>query len=329
MNVAPDTPALDVEMPAALDGERVDRALSIITGLPRRVVADMVSAGQVTIDGRIVTLRSTSLRAGQRLQALLPAPVDTGPRADASVRFEVVFEDDDLIVVDKPAGLVVHHGAGHNSGTLVDGLAARYRDLARLGAEGVGDPERPGIVHRLDKGTSGLLVVARSPEAFHSLSQQFREHSAERRYVALVVGAVAADRGVVEAPIGRSARQPDRMTVSARGRPARTLYDVRARFDQPVSVTLVEATLETGRTHQVRVHLDAIGHPVVGDDRYGSNRARPPELMGLLGPQRLFLHAWQLTVRHPDGRLLSWESSLPAELAAVLAELSRSGSGGS
>ncbi|HZU79375.1 MAG TPA: pseudouridine synthase, partial [Acidimicrobiales bacterium] len=179
--------------------------------------------------------------------------------------------------------------------------------------------DRPGIVHRLDKGTSGLLVVARSPAGFRSLSAQLREHRAEREYLALAVGAVASERGVVDAPIGRSSRHPDRMTVSTKGRPARTAYTVRARYREPLALTLLEVALETGRTHQVRVHLTAIGHPVVGDDRYGAGRARPAALAPLIASERLFLHAWRLTVDHPTGGdRRTWESELPADLAAVL-----------
>ena len=312
---------LCVEVPPTLAGERVDRALALLTGVTRRVAAALVAAGGVRLDGVVVSARSTPLRAGQLLEAVIPAPEPEGPRPDPSVSFTVAYEDDDLLVVDKPAGLVVHHGAGHSGGTLVDGLVARYPELAALAGSGVGDPTRPGIVHRLDKGTSGLLVVARSPAAFASLSTQLREHQAERRYTALVAGIVEADQGIVDAPIGRSVRRPDRMTVRAGGRPARTHYSVRARFSDPVPVTLLDAALETGRTHQVRVHLAALGTPVIGDDRYGDARARPKELVRLLGPGRLFLHAGRLSVVHPDGTRRTWEAPLPDDLERALAAL--------
>lgn len=313
---------VDLEVPASLDGQRVDRALSLLTGAPRRVAADVVASGGVLVDGRAVTTRSTVLRAGQRLRASVPPAAVDVPAPDDSVPFTVVYEDDDLVVVDKPAGVVVHHGAGRRSGTLVDGLLARFPDLGALAAGGTGDPSRPGVVHRLDKGTSGLLVVARSPAAFVSLSEQLREHRAERSYLALVAGAPESDRGVVDAPIGRSSRRPDRMAVRASGRPARTHYRVQARYHAPVPVALLEAALETGRTHQVRVHLAAIGHPVIGDDRYGGAASRPAPVVALLGPGRLFLHAWRLSVDHPDGSRRTWESPLPPDLAGVLAELS-------
>lgn len=316
---------LDVEVPAALDGQRVDRALALLSGLPRRTATEAVEGGAVTVDGKTVGARSTALHAGQRLRATLVEKPPAAPQPDPAVAFTVVHADEDLVVVDKPAGLVVHHGAGHRAATLVDGLLARFPDLAALAETGVGDPGRPGIVHRLDKGTSGLLVVARSPAAHAALSDQLRRHQAERRYLALVAGKVEADRGTIEAPIGRSARRPDRMTVGAGGRPARTHYAVRQRFDRPVPLTFIEATLETGRTHQVRVHFDAIGHPVVGDDRYGGQAARPAAVVRRLATGRVFLHAWRLSVEYPEGVRRQWEAPLPADLAAVLAWL---GSGG-
>jgi 23S rRNA pseudouridine1911/1915/1917 synthase len=313
--------AVDVEVPAALDGQRVDRVVALLTGVPRRVATEAVRAGSVLVDGRPVADRSTPLRSGQRLQCTVDAAGPAGPAPDASVGFGVVYEDDALVVVDKPPGLVVHHGAGRGGGTLVDGLLARYPELTELARDGVGNPGRPGIVHRLDRGTSGLLVVARTAEAFRSLSDQLRTHRAERRYLALVAGTVAADVAEIDAPVGRSTRRPDRMAVTPSGRPARTGYAVQARYDHPLPVTLLEAKLETGRTHQVRVHLAAVGHPVIGDDRYGAARARPPALVAALGSDRLFLHAFRLTVDHPDGRSMTWESPLPADLVETLAAL--------
>ena len=312
---------VEVVVPGALGDQRVDRVLSILTGVSRRAAADAVAAGSVWVDGDPVRARSTVLRAGQRLRAELPAEPAPGPVADRGVAFGVLHADDDLIVVDKPAGLVVHAGAGHAHGTLVDGLLARFPDLAGLPERVGGDPARPGIVHRLDKGTSGLLVVARSPDAFRSLSAQFRRHEAERRYVALFAGLVGEERGVVEAPVGRSTRRPDRMAVTPAGRAARTEYAVEGRFAEPVPATLVEARLDTGRTHQIRVHFAAIGHPVVGDDRYGGEAARPPALVALLGGGRLFLHARSLRIGHPDGRSLTFESPLPADLRAALSAM--------
>jgi 23S rRNA pseudouridine1911/1915/1917 synthase len=199
----------------------------------------------------------------------------------------------------------------------------RFPDIAAL-ADGPCDPTRPGIVHRLDRGTSGLLVVARTASAYEQLGAQMKARSVGRRYTALVEGHVADDRGVVDAPIGRSVRTPTRMAVTAAGRPSRTGYEVLARLTlpgapggQPASATLLTCTLETGRTHQIRVHLAAIGHPVAGDDRYGPSRGRV--LGPFMTPGRLFLHAGWLAVDHPGtGERVSWESALPPDLRAVL-----------
>ncbi|MGH9093119.1 MAG: RluA family pseudouridine synthase, partial [Acidimicrobiales bacterium] len=259
--------------------------------------------------------RSQPLRAGAAL-AVEHGPADPGLVPDPEVAFEVVHEDDQLVVVDKPPGLVVHPGAGRAHGTLAAGLLARYPDLAALAEDG--DPLRPGIVHRLDRGTSGLLVVARTPEARRSLVAQLAARTATRRYLGLVAGDVAGERGVVEAPVGRSTRTPTRMAVSARGREARTRYRVLRRYGEPLASTLLAVALDTGRTHQIRVHLAAIGHPVVGDERYGpGGRVGGP----LLAPGRLFLHAAELSLDHPaTGDRLTWRSALPPDLAAAVAE---------
>ncbi len=313
---------LDVVVPAALGGARVDRVVALLSGLPRRTVAELVEAGGVRLDGRPVTTRSRTVVSGQRLEVDAHREEVDVPVPDAAVAFTVVHEDAELIVVDKPAGLVVHHGAGHHGGTLVDGLLARFPDLGGLSAAGGGDPDRPGIVHRLDKGTSGLLVVARTPGAYRSLTKQFRAHSAGREYLVLAAGTVEADEGTVDAPIGRSTRQRTRMAVTAGGRQARTDYRVVTRFFDPVPCTLLEARLDTGRTHQVRVHLAAIDHPVIGDERYGRSVARPRAVTAAMAPGRLFLHAWRLALDHPSGGRVTWEVPLPEDLAGVLARLS-------
>jgi 23S rRNA pseudouridine1911/1915/1917 synthase len=309
-------------VPAALAGARVDRVVSLLSGLPRRSVANLVDAGGVRLDGRTVTTRSRVVRSGQRLEVDAQRETVDIPAADPTVIFTVVHEDAEIIVVDKPAGLVVHHGAGHHGGTLVDGLLARFPELQGLALAGGGDAERPGIVHRLDKGTSGLLVVARTPGAYRSLTKQFRAHRAGREYLVLAAGTVEADEGTVDAPIGRSTRQRTRMAVTARGREARTEYRVITRFADPSPCTLLEARLDTGRTHQVRVHLAAIGHPVIGDERYGRSQARPRPVVAHMDPGRLFLHAFRLSLDHPSGGRASWEVPLPDDLAGVLASLS-------
>lgn len=297
-----------MKVPGTLDGVRVDRAVAMVTGLPRSVVATLVAEGRVTVDGMAVTARSLPLAAGAELEVEVPPPADPVPPPDPAIEVRVVHEDDELVVVDKAAGVVVHPGAGHERDTLVSGLLARYPSLA-----GVGDPARPGIVHRLDRGTSGLLVVARTADAHRALAAQLAARTAGRRYLALVGGHVEEEEGVVDAPIGRSDRSPTRMAVAAHGRPARTGYRVLARYEHPFPATFLAVRLETGRTHQVRVHLAAIGHPVVGDDRYGG-----PVVTGL---DRLFLHAAELSLDHPrTGRRCTWRSPLPDELAAVVGE---------
>ncbi len=306
-------------VPRTLSGVRVDRAVSILTGVARSEAADLVAGGRVRVDGRPVVQRSTPLSAGSELTVELPER-EVALEADAGVPFDVVYEDDDIVVVDKPAGVVVHPGAGVRAGTLAAGLLARYPDIGVLAP--LSDPARPGIVHRLDKGTSGLLVVARTPVAYRSLVAQMGARSVGRRYVALVAGRVEDERGVVDAPVGRSTRSPTKMAVTPAGRPARTRYAVVGRFERLFGrdgwvarpASLLSCTLETGRTHQIRVHLAAIGHPVVGDDRYGVT-TRP----GVLPPGRLFLHAAELAIDHPEsGARTTWTSPLPAELRAVL-----------
>jgi len=312
---AEDARRVEVVVPAAMAGLRVDRAVALVSGLSRRVVAHLVATGAVRLDGAVVGTAGRPVAAGQRLAFDVVAAPRPAPRPDATVPFRVVHADDALVVVDKPAGVVVHHGAGHTGGTLVDGLAASFPDLAPAFAHEA-DPWRPGIVHRLDKDTSGLLVVARTPDAYRALARQFRSHRAEREYLALVVGAVDADEGVIEAPIGRSSRDPTRMAVRAGGRHARTRYRVVRRFGGDTPCTLVRVALDTGRTHQVRVHLAAIGHPVVGDARYGAAARAAGARAPATG--RMFLHAARLTLDHPAGGRRTWEAPLPDDLVAVL-----------
>jgi 23S rRNA pseudouridine1911/1915/1917 synthase len=246
------------------------------------------------------------------LTVRLPVDGQHGVAAEPAVRFGVVHADEAVAVVDKPAGLVVHPGAGHAVGTLVGGLLAQFPDLGELVRSGVCAPDRPGIVHRLDKGTSGLLVVGRTAPAYRALVAQLADRTMTRRYLALVAGEVAEDRGEVEAPIGRSARTPTKMTVSAGGKPARTAYSVVERRGGEAPVTLLELALQSGRTHQIRVHMAAIGHPVVGDARYGRPDRR-------LGTGRFFLHAFRLAFDHPvSGARMEFGSPLPTDLEDYL-----------
>jgi 23S rRNA pseudouridine1911/1915/1917 synthase len=302
------------EVPALLAGVRVDRGVAMVANVSRGAAAQLVSAGRVLIDGRPVASGRVPLQEGSVLSVVLPAGRDDAVVAEPEVRFTIVHADDAVAVVDKPAGLVVHPGAGNDAGTLVGGLLARFPDLSGLVASGVCAPDRPGIVHRLDKGTSGLLAVARTEAAYRNLVEQLATRTMERRYQALVRGLVADDRGEIEAPIGRSARTPTKMAVTAAGKPARTSYSVRERRPGAAPTTLLELSLQSGRTHQIRVHLAAIGHPVVGDARYGTGDVR-------LGPGRFFLHAFRLGFDHPDtGARMDFTSALPADLMRYLEE---------
>ena len=299
---------VEESVPAAFAGDRIDRFVAAVTGQSRAAVKTLIADGRVTRNRRVVSSASTRVELDDVVVVDLPPPVDDRPTADPSVRFGVVYEDDDVLVVDKPAGLVVHPGAGQRDGTLVNGLLARYPELA-----GVGEEHRPGIVHRLDRGTSGVLMIARTPEAYESLVGQLAAHEPERVYQALAWGLPERDTGTIDAPIGRSTRHPTRMTVTPDGRPAVTHYSVLARHHEPVATSLLECRLETGRTHQIRVHLRAIGHPVVGDREYDGGRPG-------LDPGRPFLHARLLRFAHPrTGEPVEVEAPLPPDLADVLA----------
>lgn len=297
------------EIPPALGGERLDRFVAMITGRSRGDAALLVDEGLVQINGTPTTVRSRKLHEGEVV--VIEAAEAAGPAAlqgDPSVDVPIVYVDEHLIVVDKPADLVVHPGAGNEFGTLAQGLLAKFPELA-----GVGQPDRPGIVHRLDRGTSGLLAVARTAEAYDALVAALAARAVGRHYVALALGHPESSRGVVDAPIGRSTREPTRMAVSAEGREARTHYEVERTFDEPFAASLLHCRLETGRTHQIRVHLAAIDHPVVGDVRYGGTHAA-------FTVGRPFLHAARLVLRHPvSGAELAFESPLPPDLESALA----------
>lgn len=291
-------------VPAALAGERIDRAIALLTGWSRAEVQVLVQQGEILVGGQTVS-KSRRLEAGEVVE-ILAGPAAPRPPEGEAVALDVRHADEHVIVLAKPAGLVVHPGPGHEHGTVVHGLLHRFPEVA-----GVGDPARPGIVHRLDRDTSGLLIVARTTEAYDVLVDAFAAHAIERRYFALVSGAPGARRGVVDAPIGRSTRRRTRMAVRDSGRPARTAYEVLDVWDSP-DVALLECILETGRTHQVRVHLSAIGHPIVGDRTYGGRIFED-------APVRPFLHAHRLAFDHPiDGGRIELEDPLPTELTALL-----------
>jgi 23S rRNA pseudouridine1911/1915/1917 synthase len=308
-----DGEVLDLVVPASLHEQRVDRVISLLTGLSRAEAHDAIVAGAVRINEKVVVKPSTSLLESQHLVAVIPPRASEAVVADASVEVNVVLDDEDFAVVNKAAGQVVHPGAGQRAGTLIAGLLARYPQITELSAEGLCDPARPGVVHRLDKGTSGLLVVAKTPEGFLALSHQLAERQVERTYLGLAQGLVSEERGVVDAPIGRSTRTPTLMAVRSDGRPARTGYEVLARFETTPASTLLRLRLETGRTHQIRVHLATIGHPIVNDLRYGHLRDKR------LAEERFFLHSTTLAFAHPrSGEWLSARAPLPEDLAALV-----------
>jgi 23S rRNA pseudouridine1911/1915/1917 synthase len=288
---------------AAHEGARLDRFLAAhLRALSRMRIKVLIASGHVTVDGSPAR-PALRLRRGQRVDVTVPPPPpeELVPQA---LPLDVVYEDAHLVVINKPPGLTVHPGAGRPAGTLVNALLARYPDLA-----GVGGPRRPGIVHRLDKDTSGLMVVARTPQAYASLQRQLAERTLRRVYLALVRGLPPHEEGVIAAPIGRHPRHRTRMAVRPDGRPAVTRYRVRERFARHA---LVEATLLTGRTHQIRVHFAHLGHPVVGDPVYGHGT-------GELGLRRQALHAWQLELRHPvTGAPLVVEAPPPPDFVAAL-----------
>ena len=277
----------------AESGQRLDRAVALHLDLPRNQIQEWIRSGHLTLDGVLCPKPGHLVRAGERVAWDPPQRGDSRVEAEAG-ELRVLFSDDDLVVLDKPAGLTVHPGAGQSTGTLVHRLLAAFPEMA-----GVGGPGRPGIVHRLDKGTSGVLVVARTPEAYRALTADFAARRVEKRYLAIVHGTPKSLRGTIEAPIGRHATERKRMTVRADGRPATTRYRTIA---SAAGLALVELELLTGRTHQIRVHLKHLRHPIVGDSTYGEARHR--ELAVAPGRTvrsfpRPALHAWRLGFTHP------------------------------
>ncbi len=296
------------EVPAALDGQRLDRIVALVGDISRSDAAKTIEAGGVSVDGEPAPSGKVRLVEGQRVEVDPGAfPVTELPGPESGIEFGIVHEDEQVIVVDKPPGLVVHPGAGNLTGTLANGLLERFPDIVD-----VGDRMRPGIVHRLDAGSSGLLVVARTPEAAERLIEQFADHSATRVYDAMVWGVPEAPHGIIDAPLGRSKSDPLRMAVVADGRPSRTDYRVVGTFSEPAQVSRLECRLETGRTHQIRVHLSSINHPLLGDPTYGQRRPT-------LGLDRPFLHAAQLQFVHPGtGERVTYHSPLAPDLRAWL-----------
>jgi 23S rRNA pseudouridine1911/1915/1917 synthase len=299
-------------------GSRVDVFLASRLESSRTRFQQAIEDGDVLINERAVK-SSYRLRAGDLIEIDLPEPppVEITPEA---IPISIILEDEDLIVVDKPAGMVVHPGAGIERGTLANALVYHFNSLS-----GAAGRIRPGIVHRIDKETSGLLVIAKNDAAHEKLSDQFRDRQVYKMYTALVYGRVKEARGEITAPIGRSPRNRTRMAAltGSAGRAAHTIFEVRGRFDE---FTLLDVEIRTGRTHQIRVHLSHIGYPVVGDNTYGAcreNSVRDPQLKSRVKKlKRYFLHSTRLAFTHPRSReRLELVSPLPAELASLLEEL--------
>ncbi len=307
-------PPMEFLVPEDFEGQRLDRFLvSVMEDRSRSQIQKFIAAAAVTVDGRPAH-SNFSVHAGNRVSLALPAPVPSA-LAHEAVPLEIVYQDADLAIINKPAGMVVHPGAGHASGTLVNALLHHLSDLS-----GVGGEMRPGIVHRLDRGTSGLMVVAKHDAAHQELSRQFHDREVEKEYLALVWGVVQAGRRI-DAAIGRD--HADRQKMSARAKHARHAVTRITRALHLPGLTLCQVAILTGRTHQIRVHLSAIGHPIVGDAIYGGMRRRVgADIRAIQRLERPFLHAARLAFTHPtDGRRMEFTAPLPPDLQSVLDEL--------
>jgi 23S rRNA pseudouridine1911/1915/1917 synthase len=295
-----------VPVPDGLDGERLDSALARLFGLSRARAAELISDGSVLVGGRPAA-KSDRVPAGEWLDVTLPPPAAAQPSPEPVPGLVVVYEDADIVVVDKPPGVAAHPTPGWTGSTVLQGLLAAGHSLATSGAA-----ERQGIVHRLDATTSGLMVLAKSERAYSALKRAFRDREVDKVYHALVQGHPDPLRGTVDAPIGRHPSGDGRFAVVAGGRPSVTHYDTLEAFR---AASLAEIVLETGRTHQIRVHMAAIRHPCVGDRLYGAD----PVLAAHLGLTRQWLHAVRLGFAHPgDGRRVEFTSDYPADLAHAL-----------
>ena len=298
-------------VPEDTEPQRLDRFLvSVLPEHSRSQIQKLIEDGHVTLVGR--TAKANLLvRPGDQMSVVIPAAAPTDARPE-DLPLEVLYQDADVAVLNKPAGMVVHPGAGHASGTLVNALLHHISDLSGIGGE-----IRPGIVHRLDRGTSGVMVVAKNDAAHQSLSQQFQERAVEKEYIALVWGEVQAGRRI-DAPIGRD--PVHRQKMSNRSRRARQAVTRITRAVHLPGLTLCQVAIQTGRTHQIRVHLSAIGHPIVGDSLYGGlHRRVPGDIRAVQRLERPFLHAARLAFNHPrDGRRVEFSAPLPPDLLEVL-----------
>jgi len=323
----PEATRIELSASAEDKGARLDRFLANkIESLSRTRLKSIILEGKVEVSGQTIRDPEYRVNAGDAVVLELPAPEPAKPEAE-KIPLDIVYEDKDVIVIDKPAGLVVHPAAGNRSGTLVNALIAH----CGVSLSGIGGEKRPGIVHRLDKDTSGLLVVAKNDKAHRSLSAQFADHGRtgdlSRGYLAFVWGVPKPERGSIDAPIARDPRSRVKMAVRKGGREAVTHYEVLRKYagvdGKPVAA-LVECELETGRTHQIRVHLARAGHPLLGDSVYGAGFQSkavhlpqgPRAALGKLNRQAL--HAFRLAFSHPaTGKLLAFESKLPKELSVL------------
>lgn len=297
-----------LKIPDELGGERADRAVAILCQVSRRIAKSSIESGGVVRGGSRLS-PADRVVAGDVIEVDLMTD-EVPVVADHDVEFAIAFEDDDVVVVDKPAGVVVHPGAGRSGGTLANGLLARIPEISELGPE-----HRWGIVHRIDRDTSGLLIVAKTPAAFEHLQAALKQHAVNRRYLSLVSGRFDNTTGTIDAPVGRDHTHPTRMTVVEGGRPARSHYRRLADWEDH-DESLMAVTLETGRTHQIRVHMRAIDHPIVGDPVYGPGRRMPGD------PGRTWLHAEALTFEHPSGSgSMTVHAALPVDLAGSLNDL--------
>src|ERR1700730_4933000 len=303
------------QVPDEYQGDRLDRFLAaVLSGYSRSQVQRLIKEGHVRVGAR-GGKANQSMKTGEEVVVDVPALTEPALQAEA-LPLPILYQDADLIVVDKPAGMVVHPAAGHDSGTLVNALLHHVDDLSGIGGE-----KRPGIVHRLDRGTSGLMVVAKHDAAHEELARQFHDREVEKEDFALVWGLLQAGRRI-DAPIGRDPSNRKKMSARARRSREAVTRIHRARRLGP-ALTLIHVIIQTGRTHQIRVHLSAIGHPVVGDAVYGGVRRRVPgDLRAVTHLDRPFLHAARLAFNHPvDGRRMEFESALPDDLQRVLDEL--------
>jgi len=312
-----------VTITAEEQGQRLDRVLAArIPSLSRSRLKALILAGQVAVAARTIRDPASAVNAGDTVTVTLPPPEPAQPKGEA-IPLNVVYEDDALIIIDKPAGLVVHPAAGHATGTLVNALIAHCGDSL----SGIGGVKRPGIVHRLDKDTSGLMVVAKTDAAHRALSKQFAnksESGLERGYLALVWGSPDKPRGTIDAPLDRSPKAREKRAVRQGGREAVTHWQVLERYAGPDGkpvASLIECRLETGRTHQIRVHLAHIGHPIMGDETYATGfktkatRLSPAAQAALAALGRQALHAYLLAIDHPQtGKVLAFRSELPGDI---------------